>query len=85
MPRWWAPTAAAAGGSSAGDDHPELHRNFSITFSVTAASGNNWAMTLEVLRVGAQTIISDGREMLRSRFGALTGGESGAGRSRAAA
>ena len=34
--------------------------NFSIAFSVTATAGNAWFLTLDVLRIGAQTIISDG-------------------------
>lgn len=53
--------------------------NFSITFNVTETAGVNWAMTLGVLRVGAQTIVSDGTGNASVALGALTGGETGAG------
>src|SRR5262245_44197781 len=60
--RYAAVVSADRGGSasSAGTTTQNFTGNFSITLNVTAAAGNTWAMTLEVLRVGAQTIISDG-------------------------
>jgi hypothetical protein len=66
-------------GSSAGTTSQNFTGNFSITLNVTATAGNTWAMTLEVLRVGAQTIISDGSGNAAVALGALTGGETGAG------
>jgi hypothetical protein len=66
-------------GSSAGTTTQSFTGNFSITLDVTATAGNTWAMTLQVLRVGAQTIISDGSGNASVALGALTGGETGAG------
>ena len=53
--------------------------NFTITFSVTALAANSWYLTLDVLRIGAQTIISDGTGNASIAMGALTGTETGAG------
>jgi len=66
-------------GSSAGTTTQNFTGNFSITLNVTATAGNTWEMTLQVLRVGAQTIVSDGSGNASVTLGALTGGETGAG------
>ena len=67
------------GGGSSGTTTQSFTGNFTITFSVTATAGNNWYLTLDVLRIGAQTIISDGSGNASVAFGALTGSETGAG------
>jgi hypothetical protein len=79
--RYAAVVSADRGGdeSSAGTTTQNFTGDFSITLNVTASAGNTWAMTLEVLRVGAQTIISDGSGNASVALSALTGGESGAG------
>ena len=46
---------------------------------MTATSGNPWDLTLDVLRIGAQTIISDGSGNASVALGAFTGNETGAG------
>jgi hypothetical protein len=46
---------------------------------VTALASNSWFLTLDVLRIGAQTIISDGTGNASIAMGALTGSETGAG------
>jgi hypothetical protein len=53
--------------------------NFTITFNVTETAGVAWGITLDVLRIGAQTIISDGTGNASVALSALTGGETGAG------
>ena len=53
--------------------------DFTITFDVTATAGNIWYLTLDVLRIGAQTIISDGSGNANVVLDALTGTETGAG------
>lgn len=66
-------------GSSAGTTTQNFTGNFSITLNVTATAGNTWAMTLQVVRTGAQTIVSDGSGNAQVALSALTGGETGAG------
>jgi hypothetical protein len=67
------------GGGSAGTTTQSFTGNFTITFSVTATASNPWFLTLDVLRIGAQTIISDGTGNASVALGALTGSETGAG------
>ena len=67
------------GGGGPGAFTQNFTGNFSITFSVTANPGWDWFLTLDVLRIGAQTIISDGNGLALVTLGALTGSETGAG------
>ena len=53
--------------------------DFSITFDVTATAGVAWFLTIDLFRIGAQTIISDGTGNASVALGALTGSETGAG------
>jgi hypothetical protein len=53
--------------------------DFSITFNVTATAGLSWFLTIDLFRIGAQTIVSDGTGNASVAMGALTGSETGAG------
>ena len=53
--------------------------DFSITFNVTATAGNPWSLTIDLFRIGAQTIVSDGTGNANVVLDALTGTETGAG------
>ena len=78
--RYAAVVGADRGGcGSSGTTTQSFTGNFSITFSVTATASNAWFLTLDVLRIGAQTIISDGSGNGSVALGALTGSETGAG------
>jgi PEP-CTERM motif len=78
--RYAAVVGADRGGSGgSGTTTQNFTGNFSITFSVTALATNSWYLTLDVLRIGAQTIISDGTGNANIAMGALTGTETGAG------
>jgi hypothetical protein len=67
------------GGGASGTTTQNYTGNFTITFSVTALATNSWYLTLDVLRIGAQTIVSDGSGNANVMMGALTGSETGAG------
>lgn len=79
--RYAAVVSADRGGNPgpAGTTTQNFTGNFSITFNVTETAGVAWSMTLTVLRVGAQTIVSDGTGNGSVALSALTGGETGAG------
>lgn len=78
--RYAAVVGADRGGcSSSGTTTQSFTGNFTITFSVTALAANSWYLTLDVLRIGAQTIVSDGTGNASIAMGALTGSETGAG------
>jgi hypothetical protein len=79
--RYAAVVSADRGGNPgpAGTTVQNFTGNFTITFNVTETAGVNWGVTLAVLRVGAQTIISDGTGNAAVALSALTGGETGAG------
>jgi hypothetical protein len=68
-----------SGPGSSGTTTQSFTGNFTITFSVTALASNPWSLTLDVLRIGAQTIVSDGSGNASVALGALTGSETGAG------
>jgi hypothetical protein len=53
--------------------------DFTITLQLTEAASTPWSFTLDVLRIGAQTLISDGTGNASVTLGALTGTETGAG------
>jgi hypothetical protein len=78
--RYAAVVSADRGGcGSSGTTTQSFTGNFTITFSVTALASNTWWLTLDVLRIGAQTIVSDGSGNANVAMGALTGSETGAG------
>jgi hypothetical protein len=78
--RYAAVVSADRGGcSGSGTTTRSFTGNFSISFSVTATASNPWFLTLDLLRIGAQTIISDGTGNASIAMGALTGSETGAG------
>jgi len=78
--RYAAVVSADRGGSGGpGTTTQNFTGDFSITFSVTATASVDWFLTLDVLRIGAQTIVSDGTGNASVVLGALTGTETGAG------
>ncbi len=79
--RYAAVVSADRGGNPgpAGTTVQNFTGNFTITFNVTETAGVGWGITLDVLRVGAQTIVSDGSGNAAVAISALTGGETGAG------
>jgi len=77
--RYTAVVSADRDGAPPGTTVQSFTGDFSITFSVTATASNAWYLTLDVLRIGAQTIISDGNGNASVALGALTGTETGAG------
>jgi hypothetical protein len=72
-------SADRGGGGPSGTTTQNFTGNFSITFELTANAGWDWSFTLDVLRIGARTIISDGTGNASVALGALTGTETGAG------
>jgi len=79
--RYAAVVSADRGGSdsSAGTTTQNFTGNFTITLQLTETASTAWSFTLDVLRIGAQTIISDGSGNGSVAMGALTGTETGAG------
>jgi hypothetical protein len=77
--RYAAVVSADQDGAPPGNTARSLTGDFSITFSVTAAASNTWFLTIAVMRIGAQTIVSDGNGNASVALGALTGSETGAG------
>ncbi len=79
--RYAAVVSADRGGTSgpSGTTTQSFTGNFTITLNVTETVGTAWALTLDILRIGAQTIVSDGSGNASVSLGALTGGETGAG------
>jgi hypothetical protein len=78
--RYAAVVSADRGGSGgSGTTTQSFTGNFTITLSLTETSGTAWSFTLDVLRTGAQTIVSDGSGNASVALGALTGTETGAG------
>jgi len=53
--------------------------DFTITLQLTETASTPWSFTLDVLRIGAQTIIDDGTGNASVVLGALTGTNTGAG------
>ena len=66
-------------GGGSGSTTQGLTGDFTISFSVTETAGTAWDVTLDVLRAGAQTIVSDSGGYATVAFGALIGGQTGAG------
>ena len=86
--RYAAVVSADRGGNPgpAGTTVQNFTGNFTITFNVTETAGIAWGITLDVLRVGAQTIVSDGiGQRRRSRSARSPAARPARARSRAAA
>ncbi len=78
--RYAAVVSADRGGSGgSGTTTRNFTGDFTITLEVTAPASTLWNFTLDVLRIGAQTIVSDGTGNASVALGALTGSETGAG------
>jgi len=78
--RYAAVVSADRGGSGgSGTTTQNFAGNFTITLQLTETASTAWSFTLDVLRVGAQTIVSDGSGNASVAMGALTGTETGAG------
>jgi hypothetical protein len=67
----------ASGGS--GTTVQSFTGDFTITFSVTETVGVGWLLSLDVLRIGSQTLVSDGSGWGSVAIDALTGTQGGAG------
>jgi hypothetical protein len=79
--RYAAVVSADRGGSSssAGTTTQDFTGDFTITLQLTETASTAWSFTLDVLRIGTQTILSDGSGNASVSMGALTGTETGAG------
>jgi hypothetical protein len=77
--RYAAVVAAERNGNPTGTTTRAFSGDFTITLNVTETSGVAWNLTLDVLRIGAQTIVSDGDGNASVALGALSGGLAGAG------
>jgi hypothetical protein len=77
--RYTAVVSADRDGAPPGTTAQAFTGDFTITLSVTATASNAWSLTLDVLRIGAQTIVSDGSGNASAALGALTGTETGEG------
>ena len=72
-------SADRGAGSNSGTTSQSFTGDFTITLQLTEAASTAWSFTLDVMRIGAQTIISDGTGNASVALGALTGSETGAG------
>ena len=78
--RYAAVVSADRGGSGgSGTTTQNFTGDFTITLQLTETASTAWSFTLDVLRIGAQTILSDGSGNASVALGALTGSETGAG------
>jgi len=78
--RYAAVVSADRGGSGgSGTTTQNFTGDFTISLQLTETASTPWSFTLDVLRIGAQTIISDGSGNASVAMGALTGTETGAG------
>jgi hypothetical protein len=78
--RYAAVVSADRGGFiGSGSTVQDFTGDFTITFQITGIASTAWSFTLDVLRIGAQTIISDGNGNASVSLGALTGSLGGTG------
>ena len=77
--RYAAVVGADTGGGGGGDFTQTFTANFTVSFQVTAAAGGSWSVILDVGRVGAMTVLSDGSGDGTVVLGAMTGVHGGAG------
>jgi hypothetical protein len=78
--RYAAVVSVDRGGSGGpGTTTQDFTGDFTITLQLTETASTAWSFTLDVLRIGARTIVSDGSGNASVALGALTGSETGAG------
>jgi hypothetical protein len=77
--RYAAVVGADMGGVGGVDVTRNFTASFTISFEVTAVAGNPWDVNLDLSRVGAMTIVSDGNGDATVTMGALAGSQGGAG------
>jgi hypothetical protein len=77
--RYAAVVGADTGGPGGGTYAQNFTGSFSITFTMTQTAGWTWAVSVDVVRAGAMTIISDGNGNANVTLNALTVTHSGAG------
>jgi hypothetical protein len=77
--RYAAVASADRTGGGGGTVTQSFTGDFTITFQITETAATAWSLTLDVLRIGAQTIVSDGPGEASVSVGALTGTLGGAG------
>jgi hypothetical protein len=77
--RYAAVVGADTGGTGGGTYTQGFTGNFSITFTVTQTAGWTWAVSVDVVRAGAMTIVSDGNGNANVTLDALTVTHAGAG------
>jgi hypothetical protein len=70
---------ADTGGAGGGSFTESLAGSFTIRFEVTEAAASGWVVSVDVVRSGALTIVSDGSGWADVTLGALLVGHSGAG------
>lgn len=77
--RYAAVVGADTGGTGGGTYTQDFTGNFTISFTMTQTAGWTWAVGVDVVRVGAMTIITDGNGWANVTLDALTVTHSGAG------
>jgi MYXO-CTERM domain-containing protein len=77
--RYGAVVGADTGGAGGGSFTQSFTGSFSIQFEVTEAAGASWMLSVDVVRSGALTIVSDGSGWAEVTLGALSVVHSGAG------
>ncbi len=70
---------ADTGGAGGGSYTQAFSGSFSISFEVTEAAGVSWSVSVDVVRAGALTIVSDGTGTAEVTLDALTASLIGAG------
>ena len=77
--QYGAVVGADTGGAGGGSFTQSFTGSFSLSFEVTEAAGTAWMLSVDVLRSGALTIVSDGSGWAEVTLGALGVVHSGAG------
>jgi hypothetical protein len=77
--RYAASVGADTGGAGGGSYTQNFTGNFTISFTMTQTAGWTWAVSVDVVRAGALTIITDGTGNANVTLNGLTVTHSGAG------
>lgn len=77
--QYGAVVGADTGGAGGGTFGQAFSGSFSIRFEVTESAGTSWMLSVDVLRSGALTIVSDGSGWAEVTLGALSVVHGGAG------
>jgi hypothetical protein len=77
--QYGAVVGADTGGAGGGSFTQDFTGSFSISFEVTEAAGTSWMLSVDVVRSGALTIVSDGSGFAEVTLGALGVVHAGAG------